>query len=96
MIPSSSNMPTFIKQQGLLANKSNYNTVSVIGCQSGGKSTLLNLLFGTSFEVMDDDFGRNQTTKGIWMSISEDKKVLIFDIEGTDSKERGDQRLTFE
>ena len=83
-------MPNFIKQQGLLANKQNYNTVSVIGCQSSGKSTLLNLLFGTSFQVMDDDHGRTQTTKGIWMSCSEDKKVMIFDIEGTDSKERGE------
>lgn len=68
----------------------------MIGCQSGGKSTLLNLLFGTSFEVMEDSYARSQTTKGIWMSCSEDKKVLIYDIEGTDSQERGDQRLTFE
>ena len=30
------------------------------------------------------------------MSKSEDNHVLIFDIEGTDSKERGEQRLTFE
>lgn len=45
---------------------------------------------------MDDDFGRQQTTKGIWMSCNIDKNVLVFDIEGTDSKERGEQRLTFE
>jgi protein SEY1 len=30
------------------------------------------------------------------MSHSEDKQSLILDIEGTDSKERGDSRLTFE
>ena len=81
----------------MLANKKlQYNTVSVIGCQSSGKSTLLNLLFGTTFDVMDDDFGRQQTTKGIWMSCNEEKNVLVFDIEGTDSKERGEQRMTFE
>jgi len=45
---------------------------------------------------MDDGGGRQQTTKGVWMSASEDRKILIFDIEGTDSKERGDQRTTFE
>ena len=30
------------------------------------------------------------------MGHSEDKKTLILDIEGTDSKERGDSHLTFE
>lgn len=49
---------------------------------------------------MDDQRGRQQTTKGIWMShsIHEAGKNLnlVFDIEGTDSKERGDQRTTFE
>lgn len=87
----------YFKDQGMLANKKlQYNTVSVIGCQSSGKSTLLNLLFGTTFDVMDDDYNRQQTTKGIWMSCNEDKNILVFDIEGTDSKERGEQRMTFE
>ena len=45
---------------------------------------------------MDSDNGRTQTTKGIWMDINEDRNILVFDIEGTDSKERGEQRLTFE
>lgn len=35
-----------------------YRTVAVIGCQSSGKSTLLNLLFDTTFEVMDESRGR--------------------------------------
>lgn len=70
--------------------------MAVIGCQSSGKSTLLNLLFGTTFEVMDDDYGRQQTTKGVWMSCNDGKNILVFDIEGTDSKERGEQRITFE
>jgi len=39
---------------------------------------------------MDDENGRNQTTKGIWVSVNEEKNILIFDIEGTDSKERGE------
>lgn len=60
-----------------------YSVVSILGCQSSGKSkrsfsslshsyfcwtgTLLNLLFGTCFEMMDRLKGRNQTTRGIWM-----------------------------
>jgi hypothetical protein len=74
----------------------NYNTVSIIGCQSSGKSTLLNNLFQTSFEVMSDDKGRGQTTKGIWSSLCKKNKILILDVEGTDSKERGDDRHKFE
>lgn len=45
---------------------------------------------------MDGNNGRTQTTKGIWMAINQDSNILVFDIEGTDSKERGEQRLTFE
>ena len=45
---------------------------------------------------MDSDEGRTQTTKGIWMSRNEPGDILVFDIEGTDSKERGEQRMTFE
>lgn len=56
----------------------------------------MNLLFETNFEVMDTDEGRQQTTKGIWMAKNHDNKILVFDIEGTDSKERGEQRMTFE
>ncbi len=40
-----------------------YNIVSVLGPQSGGKSTLLNLLFNTNFPEMDVS-RRKQTTKG--------------------------------
>lgn len=40
-------------------------TVSVIGGQSSGKSTLLNALFHTDFNVLDaKTAGRCQTTKG--------------------------------
>jgi hypothetical protein len=58
--------------------------------------TLLNLLFDTGFQVMDSTQGRGQTTKGIWMARNPEGSVLIFDIEGTDSRERGEQRMTFE
>ena len=72
---------------------SDYRTVAVIGCQSSGKSTLLNLLFDTTFLVMDEQIGRQQTTKGIWLNKNKDGNILVFDIEGTDSKERGEQRM---
>ncbi len=84
----------FLKERGMMGRT--YRTVAVIGCQSSGKSTLLNLLFGTKFDTMDSAHGRTQTTKGIWMAINQDSNVLVFDIEGTDSKERGEQRMTFE
>ena len=58
--------------------------------------SLLNMLFGTPFIVMNDTEGRGQTTKGIWMSADDTGKILIFDIEGCDSKERGEDRMTFE
>ena len=55
----------------------------------------MNLLFGTNFEVMNSEEGRNQTTKGIWMAKSQKDKVLVFDVEGSDSKERKEDRTTF-
>ena len=69
---------------------------AITGPNGSGKSTLLNLIFGCTFEILDANKGRMQTTKGIWMAKSSDSSVLIFDIEGTDSKERGEQRMTFE
>ena len=42
---------------------------------------------------MDEDDGRQQTTKGIWLNRNSEGKILVFDIEGTDSKERGEQRM---
>ena len=41
----------------------NYHVVAVFGSQSTGKSTLLNALFNTSFDVMNGKM-RSQTTKG--------------------------------
>lgn len=73
----------------------NYHTLSIIGPQSSGKSTLLNNLFHCSFETMNDQIGRQQTTKGIHAAFN-DQNVLIFDIEGSDSRERGDADALFE
>ena len=73
-----------------------YQTIGIIGCQSSGKSTLLNHIFNTNFEIMDDEKGRAQATKGIWIGINKEFNVIIFDVEGTDSKERGDERFKFE
>lgn len=39
---------------------------------------------------MDQSKGRGQTTKGVWMAKNNDGSILVFDIEGTDSKERGE------
>ena len=73
-----------------------YQTLGIIGCQSSGKSTLLNHVFNTNFEIMSDDKGRAQTTKGIWLGVNKEFKTILFDVEGTDSKERGDDRFKFE
>ncbi|KAJ1784272.1 Dynamin-like GTPase that mediates homotypic ER fusion, partial [Coemansia sp. RSA 2167] len=69
-----------------------YNVVAVFGSQSTGKSTLLNRLFGTRFDVMDEG-QRQQTTRGIWADRGTDAMpVLILDVEGTDGRERGENQ----
>ena len=40
--------------------------------------------------------GRGQTTKGIWAACHKETRVFILDCEGTDSKERGEDRHRFE
>ncbi|AFZ81382.1 root hair defective 3 GTP-binding protein, RHD3 domain-containing protein [Theileria equi strain WA] len=80
----------------------NYNVVTILGSQSSGKSFFLNSLFGLHFQVMDAKLGHSQTTKGIWAAfVTNDAKAgnkcsLVIDVEGTDSRERGEGRLTFE
>ncbi|KAJ2738089.1 Dynamin-like GTPase that mediates homotypic ER fusion [Coemansia sp. Cherry 401B] len=69
-----------------------YNVVAVFGSQSTGKSTLLNRLFGTRFDVMHEG-RRQQTTRGIWADRGTDAMpVLIMDVEGTDGRERGENQ----
>lgn len=83
-------------------NEGDHRIVSVFGSQSTGKSTLLNNLFNTNFDVMDE-INRQQTTKGIWLALSPgvsnsvSKKVtqqnlLVMDVEGTDGRERGENQ----
>jgi len=72
-------------------NGFNYHILSIFGSQSTGKSTLLNKLFNTKFQVMNEQ-SRQQTTKGIWISQAEDSNLLILDVEGTDGRERGEEQ----
>lgn len=79
----------------------NYHIISVFGSQSTGKSTLLNKLFNTRFDVMDES-NRQQTTKGIWMAYSpvvsstksgqHHENIFVMDVEGTDGRERGEDQ----
>lgn len=80
-----------IERWGLRDAGFSYNIVAVFGSQSTGKSTLLNRLFGTTFDVMDET-KRQQTTKGIWMCRGKDMSVLVMDVEGTDGRERGEDQ----
>ena len=41
----------FITSSGIIDIGKKYNIVSIIGSQSTGKSTLLNKIFGTKFDV---------------------------------------------
>ncbi|EMS50704.1 Protein ROOT HAIR DEFECTIVE 3-like protein 1 [Triticum urartu] len=75
-----------------------YAVVAIMGPQSSGKSTLLNLLFGTNFREMDAFRGRSQTTKGIWMArcVGVEPCTVVMDLEGTDGRERGEDDTAFE
>lgn len=85
-----------MKRSGLVHVGLDYHVTAILGCQSSGKSTLLNLLFGTQFQVMDDQKGRYQTTEGVWIARAKGAGVLVMDVEGTDSKERGEEHMNFE
>ncbi|KAJ2562893.1 Dynamin-like GTPase that mediates homotypic ER fusion, partial [Coemansia sp. RSA 1836] len=78
---------------GLAAAGFDYDVVAVFGSQSTGKSTLLNRLFDTRFDVMSEA-QRQQTTRGIWADrgSSGARHVLIMDVEGTDGRERGEHQ----
>ncbi|KAF9010592.1 RHD3/Sey1 [Cyathus striatus] len=80
-----------IERWGLRDAGFGYNIVAVFGSQSTGKSTLLNRLFGTTFDVMDES-KRQQTTKGIWMCRGQHMNVMVMDVEGTDGRERGEDQ----
>ncbi|KAI8080051.1 RHD3/Sey1 [Halteromyces radiatus] len=84
-------LPQYMNEWGLGEAGFKYNVVAVFGSQSTGKSTLLNGLFGTSFDVMNET-QRSQTTKGIWISRGRGMHVLVMDVEGTDGRERGEDQ----
>ena len=52
-------------------------------------------MFDTNFAVMTSNVGRGQTTKGVWAATHVGTKIFILDCEGTDSKERGEDRHKF-
>lgn len=78
-----------------------HRIIAVFGSQSTGKSTLLNHLFSTNFDVMNEG-NRQQTTKGIWLAMSpgvtnsktvrSNENILVMDVEGTDGRERGEDQ----
>uniref|UniRef100_A0A383VTW4 Protein ROOT HAIR DEFECTIVE 3 homolog n=1 Tax=Tetradesmus obliquus TaxID=3088 RepID=A0A383VTW4_TETOB len=89
----------FVHQHGVIEARTNYQVVAIMGPQSSGKSTLMNHVFGTSFQEMDAMTGRQQTTKGVWMAKSpkvDDVCTLIMDLEGSDGRERGEDDTNFE
>ncbi|KII92556.1 hypothetical protein PLICRDRAFT_50920 [Plicaturopsis crispa FD-325 SS-3] len=86
-----SELTSQIERWGLQDAGFGYNIVAVFGSQSTGKSTLLNRLFGTTFDVMDET-RRQQTTKGIWMCRGKNMNVMVMDVEGTDGRERGEDQ----
>lgn len=60
-------MEQYLKDEGMSKIGTAYKSIAIIGCQSSGKSTLLNILFDTNFEELNQDSrGMAQTTKGIW------------------------------
>lgn len=87
---------SFLASQNITPRGFDYHVASILGAQSSGKSTLLNLLFGTQFRTMDETSGRYQVTQGVWMGISTTSPILVFDLEGTDSRERGEGAANFE
>ena len=87
----SKELSPYLAKWDLLDKGFAYDVVAVFGSQSTGKSTLLNRLFGTTFDVMDES-KRQQTTKGIWMGPSQYSNTLVMDVEGTDGRERGEDQ----
>ncbi len=59
-------LENYLKNVNLDPINRDYSVISIIGCQSSGKSTFLNYLFETNFEVliMQRTKMRCQTTKG--------------------------------
>jgi protein SEY1 len=96
-------LDSFLSERGINASTGfSYSVVAVFGSQSTGKSTLiecmhyllgtlLNGLFDTSFDVMNETT-RSQTTRGIWLGVAAKDNILVLDVEGTDGRERGEDQ----
>ncbi|EGG00861.1 uncharacterized protein MELLADRAFT_92953 [Melampsora larici-populina 98AG31] len=73
-----------IKNWGLLKKGFNYDLAAVFGSKSSGKSNLLNHVFGTTFEVMDEA-GWRQTTKehevGIYQGANMRLLKTVFEVD---------------
>ena len=86
-------LPTYLSDHHMLDKGLNYSLMAVFGPQSSGKSTLLNALFETRFTTMNMVHGRYQVTKGVCVSKAKNHDLLVMDLEGTDSKERGEENV---
>lgn len=85
-------MSEFLVDTKMIKKGLEYNILAVFGPQSSGKSTLLNGLFQTHFPTLNEEQeGRHQVTLGVYVSKAVNSDILVFDMEGTDSKERGGQ-----
>lgn len=89
-------LETFLKRTQMSNLGFDYHVVAIMGPQSSGKSTLMNMLFGTRFLTMDADSGRYQVTQGVWLGRDMETNTIVLDLEGTDSRERGEDAATFE
>ena len=93
-------LASYLETLGATQWSSKYQVVAIMGPQSSGKSTLLNHVFGTDFQMMDESRGRSQTTKGVWLAKSPKDNAygptLVMDLEGTDGRERGEDDTKFE
>lgn len=55
--------------------------------------------FGTDFKMMNALVGRAQTTRGVWLDLSNkvtEPPTMVMDLEGSDGVERGEDDTTFE
>ena len=60
--------------------------------QNSGKSTLLNHIFGTNFDVLKQMAG-SRTTRGILTSVDKEENIIILDVEGNDAMDRAEEQV---
>lgn len=89
-------LQSFLNETRITPLGFDYHVAAIMGPQSSGKSTLLNLLFGTKFRTMDESSGRYQVTQGVWLGRDADAGIIVMDLEGTDSRERGEEAANYE